>query len=92
MGVRKLEVPDIKKGAKYRKQMYNNYATGTEVFAGSCAELKGSILDCGQPHHAELHSKSLESITNHVRVNFREGVYVARTFFLRSAQKTYVAP
>ena len=78
-GGKKVGGAGYQKGGQYRKQAYNNYATGTEVFAGSCADLKGSTLDCGQPHHAELHSKSLESITNHVRVNFREGVYVART-------------
>jgi len=83
-GGKKVGGAGYQKGGQYRKQAYNNNATGAEVFAGSCAKLKGSILDCGQPHHAESHSKSLEAITNHVRVNFREGVYVARTIAMET--------
>ena len=68
----------FQKGGQYRKQAYSNNTTGSEVFAGSCAELKGLTLDCGQPHHAESDSRAIDGIINHVRVNFREGVLLAR--------------
>ena len=69
----------FQKGGQYQKQAYNNTTTGSEVFTGSCAELKGLALDCGQPHHAESYSRAIDGIINHVRVNFREGVLLART-------------
>ena len=69
----------FQKGGQDRKQAYNNSATGSEVFPGSCAESKGLTLDCGQPHHAESYSRAIEGIINHVRVNFRGGVLLART-------------
>ena len=46
-------------------------------FTGSCAELKGLTLYCGQPHSAESYSRVIDGIVNHVRVNFREGVLLA---------------
>ena len=39
----------FQKGGQYRKQAYSSNTPRPEVFAGSCAELKGLTLDCGQP-------------------------------------------
>ena len=78
-GGKKVGGAGFQKGGQYRKQTYSNNTSGAEVFAGSCAELKGLTLDCGQPHHAESYSRAIDAIINHVRVNFREGVLLART-------------
>ena len=78
-GGKKVGGAGFQKGGQYRKQAYSNNTSGAEVFGGSCAELKGFTLDCGQPHHAESYSKAMEAIINHVRVNFKEGVFLART-------------
>ena len=74
-------VPDFKKGANIENKHITTVQPGqrSEVFAGSCAELKGLTLDCGQPHHAESYSRAIEGIINHVRVIFREGILLART-------------
>ena len=69
----------FQKGGQYRKQAYSNSATGSEIFAGSCAELMGLTLDCGQPHHAESYSRAVDGIVNHGSVNFREGVLLTHT-------------
>ena len=79
-GGKKGGAAGFQKGGQYWKYNNNN-ATGPEVFASMCAELKGLTLDCGQPHHAETYSKAIEGIINHGWVTFREGFLVARTIF-----------
>ena len=74
-GGKKGVAAGFQKGGQYRKQVYNNSATGLEVFAVGCEALTGFTLDCGQPHLAEKHSRVIDEIINHVRVNFGKGFY-----------------